>query len=104
MTNIMDRMQLQSNEFNALEDLIKRYKNLPSIVDDDYPEQRHYYESALRSFLEAVGHNNNNVRVPDNYTSIVQPWAAKLGLRHQGVLVSAVRGCDSISREDRLSI
>ena len=26
--------------------------------------------------------------------SIIQPWVAALGLRHQGVLVSAVRGCD----------
>lgn len=33
-------------------------------------------------------------------TSIVQDWAAELGLRHQGVLVSAVRGCDSIPKED----
>jgi hypothetical protein len=32
--------------------------------------------------------------------SIVQDWAANLGLRHQGVLVSAVRGCDSVPRED----
>jgi hypothetical protein len=33
-------------------------------------------------------------------TSIIQPWAAKLGLRHQGVLVSAIRGCDNVQRED----
>jgi hypothetical protein len=32
--------------------------------------------------------------------SIIQDWAASLGLRHQGVLVSAVRGCDSVERED----
>src|SRR6266702_3232000 len=32
--------------------------------------------------------------------SIIQDWAADLGLRHQGVLVAAVRGCDSIERED----
>lgn len=32
--------------------------------------------------------------------SIIQPWAAALGLRHQGVLVSAIRGCDSVNRED----
>lgn len=34
------------------------------------------------------------------YESIIQDWAAKLGLRHQGVLVSAIRGCDSAERED----
>lgn len=33
-------------------------------------------------------------------TSIIQEWASDLGLRHQGVLVSAVRGCDSVLRED----
>lgn len=32
--------------------------------------------------------------------SIIQQWAADLGLRHQGVLVSAIRGCDSVSRDD----
>jgi hypothetical protein len=32
--------------------------------------------------------------------SIVKDWAAALGLRHQGVLVSAIRGCDSAPRED----
>jgi hypothetical protein len=33
-------------------------------------------------------------------TSIIQAWASNLGLRHQGVLVSAIRGCDSALRED----
>lgn len=28
-------------------------------------------------------------------TGILQPWVAALGLRHQGVLISIVRGCDS---------
>jgi len=32
--------------------------------------------------------------------SIIQDWAAELGLRHQGVLVSAIRGCDGQLRED----
>jgi len=32
--------------------------------------------------------------------SVVQDWVAELGLRHQGVLMSAVRGCDSVSKED----
>lgn len=31
-------------------------------------------------------------------TGILQSWVAKLGLRHQGVLLTAVRGCDT---EDR---
>jgi len=32
--------------------------------------------------------------------SILQPWVEKLGLRHQGVLVSAMRGCDTAPRHD----
>lgn len=47
-------MKLQKDEFNALDKLIKAYKNLPAIVDDDYPEMRHYYEGALRAFIEAI--------------------------------------------------
>lgn len=33
-------------------------------------------------------------------TPIVKSWVAKLGLRHQGVLVSAVRGPDGVLRDD----
>jgi hypothetical protein len=32
--------------------------------------------------------------------SVLQSWVEKSGLRHQGVLVSAIRGCDNISKED----
>ena len=33
-------------------------------------------------------------------TSILQPWVMELGLRHQGVIVSAMRGCDNAERND----
>ncbi len=32
--------------------------------------------------------------------SILQDWVAGLGLRHQGVLLTAVRGCDTAHRDD----
>ena len=32
--------------------------------------------------------------------SIIQGWVQELGLRHQGVLVSAVRGCDTLPKEN----
>lgn len=32
--------------------------------------------------------------------SILQDWVVKLGLRHQGVLLTAVRGCDTSPKED----
>src|SRR6266436_1020272 len=68
--DIMDRMQLQSNEFNVLESLIKAYKNLPAIVDDDYPEMRHYYERELRNFFEAANLNSRSVIPINKYQSI----------------------------------
>lgn len=54
---VQKRMQRQTDEFDALDKLIQRYKNLPAIVDDDYPEQRHYYEAAVRNFLAACKAN-----------------------------------------------
>lgn len=33
--------------------------------------------------------------------SVLQDWVMNLGLRHQGVLVSAVRGCDTTRRDDK---
>jgi len=33
-------------------------------------------------------------------TGILQEWVAKLGLRHQGCLLTAIRGCDTAPKED----
>lgn len=32
--------------------------------------------------------------------SILQNWVTNVGLRHQGVLLSCVRGCDNVGKED----
>lgn len=32
--------------------------------------------------------------------SVMQAWVERLGLRHQGVLLGAIRGCDSLPKED----
>jgi hypothetical protein len=32
--------------------------------------------------------------------SVLQPWVETLGLRHQGVLMSCVRGCDNVPKND----
>ncbi len=32
--------------------------------------------------------------------SILQNWVMELGLRHQGCLISAIRGCDSVPKDD----
>src|SRR5262245_681192 len=31
-------------------------------------------------------------------TSILQDWVTELGLRHQGVLLTAIRGCDTVPK------
>ncbi len=33
-------------------------------------------------------------------TSVLQDWVQELGLRHQGVLLTAVRGCDTAPKDD----
>ena len=32
--------------------------------------------------------------------SVLKPWVETLGLRHQGVLMACVRGCDCVPKED----
>lgn len=58
-----DAIDLQADEFNALEALITAYKGLPAIVDDGYPEARSRYEGALRAFARAVNSNRQNLRI-----------------------------------------
>lgn len=50
---MINKLKPQSDEFDALAKLIKAYNNLPAVVDDDYPEMRHYYEGALKTFIDA---------------------------------------------------
>lgn len=51
------RMKTQSREFDAVNELSKAYRNLPAIVDDDYPKMRYYYESAVRTLIDAMKEN-----------------------------------------------
>lgn len=54
---IAHHMELQVKEFDALDALVSALRNLPAVVDDDYPQMRHYYDSALREFLRACAAN-----------------------------------------------
>jgi hypothetical protein len=55
-----DRMQAQTDEFKMLNSLIVAFRALPAIVDDDYPEMRHYYNAALGDFLRACKANGRH--------------------------------------------
>jgi hypothetical protein len=57
VTDIIDRLKLQNDEFDALIKLNYAYSGMPAVVDDDYPEARHNYENALKTFLEACKNN-----------------------------------------------
>lgn len=53
------RMSLQREEFDAASELTKQYRrvSMTPIVDDDYPEVRHDYESALSVFIAKMKAN-----------------------------------------------
>ena len=55
----MTRIDLQNAEFKALRALATRWEALQQVpvVDDDYPEFRHRYESAMRDFIDAIKAN-----------------------------------------------
>ena len=55
----MSDMKLQSAEFDAADEFAKRLRSLNQtpIVDDDYPEVRYRYESALAQLIAAMKAN-----------------------------------------------
>ena len=54
-----DKMKLQRDEFDAADEMATRLQSLnqTAIVDDDYPEMRHRYESALTQLIAAMKAN-----------------------------------------------
>lgn len=59
--SLIERIELQNKEFNALDNLIKAYTIMTNtaVVDDDYPAMRHNYNSALNRFIIATKINRN---------------------------------------------
>ncbi len=55
----MSGIDRQNKEFDALTKLADCWSILRTVpvVDDDYPEYRHYYESALKTFIDALREN-----------------------------------------------
>lgn len=56
----------QRAEFDAVSALAEQWRrlSLTPIVDDDYPEVRHYYESAMRTLIDALRINRPEVFAP----------------------------------------
>lgn len=61
MKEFLERMEKQTNEFNAVNNLAAAFNALPPIVDDSYPEARHKYESAVRSVIDAFKANGRTL-------------------------------------------
>lgn len=61
--DLRGRIDLQNAEFDACQWLAKQYRRLTAtmVVDDDYPEIRHDYESAVRAFLKACKANGRSM-------------------------------------------
>lgn len=55
----LTRIEQQNREFNTLDKLIIAWNRLKqtAVVEDDYPEMRHYYEAAIKDFLIACKEN-----------------------------------------------
>lgn len=50
----VDKIERQSNEFNAVEEICKRLNALSSVVDNNYPENRHRYEVSMNGLIESL--------------------------------------------------
>lgn len=86
------RMVAQNKEFDACAELSKQYCFLARtpVVDDYYPQARHCYESALRSFIDALHSNGRFHTVKgDDFMMQLREKNASRGKRwHPSGLVS----------------
>lgn len=55
----MSTLETQGKEFEVAADYVRQFHRLTAtpIVDDDYPEVRHDYESALAALIDAMKMN-----------------------------------------------
>lgn len=58
----IDRIALQNREFDAARHFAKKLEQCLAtpVVDDDYPEMRHYYEAATYNLLRAFSENGRS--------------------------------------------
>lgn len=57
MDDLSTRIKNQSDEFNAVHALAQHMRNMPAVVDDDFPSWRHTYEGHLRTLAAALAAN-----------------------------------------------
>lgn len=59
----MSTIETQNAEFEAVNHLANTYRALTRtpVVDDDYPEMRHRYETAIRITLDAFRQNGRKL-------------------------------------------
>lgn len=68
----MSTLETQSAEFDAAIEFAKALEahNCVPVVDDDYPEVRRHYESALARFIKAMRENGRDLSPPASGTVI----------------------------------
>lgn len=101
------KLAAQLAEFDAMCQLANAWAVLTSVavVDDDYPRVRANWEAKLRHFRSAMAANGRETTPPTHgpvttqSRSVLQDWVMELPLRYQGVLLAAVRGCDTVPKE-----
>lgn len=55
--NMDKRLEAQKNEFDAVAALAKAFRDLPAVMDDDYPAARWGYEGKVRAVIHAFAVN-----------------------------------------------
>lgn len=58
---VMGTLEQQAEEFKRLKELYNRFTELPTVIEGTYPERRHYYETAMKNFLEACRMNGRAI-------------------------------------------
>jgi len=65
---MVDRVDTQKKEFDAIDRLSKCWNEIKqTMVDDDYPEVHDYYENAVTQFLEACRDNGRTIEPKYQY-------------------------------------
>jgi NTP pyrophosphatase (non-canonical NTP hydrolase) len=84
------RMAAQKAEFDAMAELAKQWRRLEltAVVDDDYPQVRHEWESALSAFIEAMQRNRGMTYHSDFMVRLHEQNASRSKRWHPSGLVS----------------